>query len=105
MTDSCVYFGNWKQLKKVTVLPAWQQNLVEKKTMKTQPRILYSLFLYPQGCLTCASCEEYRKVTGRHPQEQESITIVRRGEAMKSRHQSGETQNILETRDQQLPGQ
>lgn len=41
----------------VTVLGAWQQNLVEKKIMKAEQRIMCSLFLlYPQGCLASVSC-------------------------------------------------
>lgn len=58
ITDSCVSipFGDWKQLKMVTVVCAWQQNLVEKEIMKAELGILRSLLflLYPQGCLTSA---------------------------------------------------
>lgn len=57
----------------VTMLGAWQQNLVgKKKIMKAETRIMCSLFLlYPQGCLTSASCWENRRWTRGIPENKE----------------------------------
>lgn len=45
ITDACVSipFGNWGELETVTVRGAWQQNLLEREIMRTEPRISFLL--------------------------------------------------------------
>lgn len=56
----------------VTVLSAWQQNLVEKELMKTVPQILCLLFLlHSQGCFAQHQLLEHRRVIAKHPKNRE----------------------------------